>query len=78
MDEEDPDTTPRQRRQEVDPDDQSEGGYGAETDWWSCGAMLYEMAYGVTPFFAETIKTTYLRIMDFEVYFNPFFIFNLT
>lgn len=49
-----------------DPED--EAGYGAETDWWSAGAMLYEMAYGVTPFFADTIKTTYLRIMDFEVF----------
>ncbi|EGN94477.1 hypothetical protein SERLA73DRAFT_188401 [Serpula lacrymans var. lacrymans S7.3] len=39
-------------------------GYGVETDWWSLGAMLYEMAYGVAPFFAKDIRTTYLRIID--------------
>jgi serine/threonine protein kinase len=43
------------------------GGCGRETDWWSLGAMLYEMTYGVAPFFANDIRQTYLRIMDHEV-----------
>jgi len=38
--------------------------YGVEVDWWSMGAMLYEMAYGVAPFFASDIRTTYLKIID--------------
>lgn len=42
-------------------------GYGRETDWWSLGAMLYEMAYGNTPFFAKDIRQTYLRITDHKV-----------
>jgi serine/threonine protein kinase len=42
-------------------------GYGWETDWWSMGAMLYEMAYGETPFFAKDIRQTYLRIVDHYV-----------
>lgn len=43
-----------------------EGGYGVETDWWSAGAMIYEMTYGVAPFFARDIRSTYLKIIDFR------------
>ena len=43
-----------------------EGGYGAETDWWSTGAMIYEMVFGVAPFFARDIRSTYLKIVDFK------------
>ncbi|KAJ6618218.1 kinase-like domain-containing protein [Mycena sp. CBHHK59/15] len=41
-------------------------GYGFETDWWSVGAMLYEMVYGVAPFFATDIRKTYIRIIQHE------------
>jgi len=44
-------------------------GYGVETDWWSLGAMLYEMAHGVAPFFAPDIRNTYIRIVNHEVSF---------
>jgi len=50
-------------------------GYGVETDWWSCGAMLYELAYGYAPFFAEDIKRTYRRIMEHSVKLFNFSIF---
>lgn len=56
-------------------EDDNPDGYGRETDWWSLGAMLYEMAFGVAPFFAKDIRQTYLRIIDHEVrssfYFAP-------
>ncbi|KAF8335131.1 kinase-like protein [Amanita rubescens] len=40
--------------------------YGLETDWWSLGAMIYELAYGVAPFFANDIRQTYLKISNHE------------
>ncbi|KAG5645394.1 hypothetical protein DXG03_006347 [Asterophora parasitica] len=49
-----------------DDEDRDDTQYGRETDWWSLGAMLYEMAYGTTPFFAKDIGQTYLRIVDHE------------
>ncbi|GAA6013807.1 hypothetical protein JCM8202_000819 [Rhodotorula sphaerocarpa] len=36
--------------------------YGAEVDWWSCGVVMYELLYGVAPFFAEHIPHTYDRV----------------
>ncbi|TFK19767.1 kinase-like protein [Coprinopsis marcescibilis] len=41
-------------------------GYGIETDWWSLGAMLYELAYGIAPFFANEIRHTYQRILNHQ------------
>ncbi|KAM5544257.1 hypothetical protein V8D89_001917 [Ganoderma adspersum] len=41
-----------------------QSGYGRETDWWSMGAMLYEMAYGIAPFFSREIRHTYVKIME--------------
>ena len=42
-------------------------GYGRETDWWSLGAMLYELSYGVAPFFANEIRQTYLNVVNHKV-----------
>ncbi|GHJ89774.1 hypothetical protein NliqN6_6176 [Naganishia liquefaciens] len=41
-------------------------GYDASVDWWSFGAMCYEMITGEPPFYARTIEETYCKIVACE------------
>lgn len=38
-------------------------GYGPECDWWSLGAIAYEMLVGSPPFASETPSDTYRKII---------------
>jgi serine/threonine protein kinase len=37
-------------------------GYGVECDWWSLGAIMYEMLVGYPPFYSDDPVTTCRKV----------------
>ena len=46
----------------------SNKGYGDEIDWWSVGAIFYEMLIGIPPFLSDNAQTTCAKIVHFNEY----------
>ncbi|VVA95054.1 unnamed protein product [Arabis nemorensis] len=43
-------------------------GYGMECDWWSLGAIMYEMLVGFPPFYSDEPMTTCRKIVNWRNY----------
>ncbi|ERN04869.1 hypothetical protein AMTR_s00146p00092580 [Amborella trichopoda] len=43
-------------------------GYGMECDWWSLGAIMYEMLVGYPPFYSDDPMTTCKKIVHWRHY----------
>lgn len=46
-------------------------GHNRPADWWSLGILIYEMIFGIPPFYTSNMQAMYRRIIREEVIFKP-------
>ena len=46
-------------------------GYDQSVDWWCLGAVLYEMLYGLPPFYSRNTAEMYDRIVNKPLRLRP-------
>lgn len=46
-------------------------GHNRPADWWSLGILIYEMIFGIPPFYTSNMQAMYRRIIREEVVFKP-------
>ena len=46
-------------------------GHNRPADWWSLGVLIYEMLYGVPPFYSSNVQNMYKKIVREQVVFRP-------
>lgn len=49
----------------------SHKGYNKAVDWWALGVLVYEMAAGYPPFFADQPIQIYEKIVSGKVSLSP-------
>ena len=47
-------------------------GVSYTTDWWSLGVLLYEMIYGIPPFYSKNIQKMYKKTLYNELRFKKY------
>jgi len=47
-------------------------GHGRAVDWWSLGALMYEMLTGLPPFYSRNRQTMFEKILQADLQFPDF------
>ena len=58
--------------EDIAPEDLKRQGHGRAVDWWSLGALTYEMISGLPPFYSRNRDTMFDKIMKADISFPPF------